>query len=423
MFKSFIQLLTMFKMSMISYDTDPNDGPAGWDTSEVKAVVKAVEKALPSIVGEAVEVKFAQLSEKAFTDVADMKLELKKFSLVQKENPSIKKAFTETAMVSIIKSVWNGNVQTEAGFKRVVEAEMKVMNEWTATEGAEMVFDQFEKDILKVINEYPVVASVKILTLAKWDKVSLPKATNGITTAYVAEQWVPTASDAVTGFVTFNIYKAVSLVDMTDELMNDNMTVPDLYNLIVEFIGESQAEFLENEIINGTGSSAIEWILVNSDVNEVIMSVAGERATDIDDDYITSVITKCLMKFKRKWSQIKWIMSQYTYGLLRKIKTTDGYPLYPELRNFANPYLEGYAVIISDKMTIQNSAADIATATSLIFGDLKYYTLVRRKNLMLERGYYGNNWRDWIQSLKWTSRFGWGCTFGEALTKLSNAAT
>jgi len=388
---------------------------------DIKAITESVEKALPTVVSEAVEAKFAQLSEKAFADVDEVKAELKKFSLSQKEIPAVKEVFAQTAVVSIIKSVWNGNVQTEAGFKAVVEAEMKTMNEGTATEGAEMVFDQFEKDILKVINEYPVINSVKILTLAKGDKVSLPKATNGVTTAYVAEQGTPTASDAVTGFVTFNIYKAVSLVDMTDELMNDNMTTPDLYNLIVEFIGESQAEFLEGEILSGTGSSAIEGILVNSDVNEIVMA-ATERVTDIDDDNITAIITEAAMRFKRKSVNVKWIGSQYTYGKLRAIKTTDGYPLYPELRNFANPYLEGYKFIISDKMTIQNSAADIATATSLIFGDLKYYTLVRRKNLMLERGYYGNNWRDGIQSLKGTSRFGWGCTFGAALTKLTNWA-
>ena len=392
---------------------------------DIKTVVESVEKALPDVVSQVVEAKFAQLSEKALADISEIKTELKKYSLAQKQsNEWIRKAFVETAVVSIIKNVWNNNVQTEAGFKKVVEAEMKVMNEGNTTEGAEMVFDQFERDILKVINEYPIINSVKILTLAKGDKVSLPKATNGITTAYVAESGTPPASDAVTGFVTFNIYKAVSLVDMTDELLDDAMTVPDLYKLIVEFIGESQGEFLENEIINGlgSGSDAIEGILVNSDVEKVIMA-ATETGADIDDDYITAVITKAAMKYKRKSSNIKWIMSQYTYGLLRKIKTADGYPLYPELRNFANPYLEGYKVEISDKMTVQNSTEDVADATNLIFGDLKFYTLVRRKNLMLERGYYGNNWRDWIQSLKGTSRLGWGCTFGKALTKLINGPT
>ena len=326
-------------------------------------------------------------------------------------------------MVSIIKRVWNENIQTEKAFNNVVESEIKTMTEGTATAGAELVFDQFSKDILKVINSYNLVNSVKTFQLAKWDVISLPKATNGITTAYVAEWGTPTASDAVTGFVTINIYKAVSLVDMTDELLSDTMTVPDLYRLIVEFIWESQWEFLENEILNGTGSNAIEGILVNSNVNTVQMSTAWERASDIDDDYLTEVITKALMKYKRKASNIKFIMSQYVYWKIRQIKTSDGYPLYPELRNMANPFLQGYQVIISDKAPVQNSAADIAGATLLLFGDLKYFTLVKRNTLSLERWYYGNNWRDGIQSLKWNARFGGKCTFGEAMTKLKNAAT
>lgn len=414
MFKRFFNLFAFHLLPL-------GVGEGAISEKALEQITESVEKALPTVVSEAVEAKFAQLSEKSAADIDEIKTELKKYSLAQKQTSVVKEAFTQTAMVSIMKRVWNENASTEQAFKSIVDSEMKTMNEGTATEGAEMVFDQFERDILKVINTYGVVNSVKMLTLAKGDKVSLPKATNGITTAYVAEQGTPTASDAVTGFVTIDIYKAVSLVDMTDELMSDAMTVPDLYNLIVEFIGESQAEFLENEILNGTGSSAIEGILVNSDINEVVLA-AGQKAGDIDDDTITAIITKALMKYKRRSVNIRWTMSQYVYGKLRQIKTTDGYPLYPELRNMADPRLEGYKVEISDKFPVQNSAADVANAITLLFGDMKYFTLVRRKNLMLERGYYGNNWRDGIQSLKGTARMGGKCTFGEAFTVCKNGS-
>ena len=387
----------------------------------LKQIVGAVEKSLPDVVSQAVEAKFALLSEKAFSDVAEIKTELKKYSLAQKEIPAVKEVFTKTAIVSIIKKVWNENISTEKEFQRIVESELKTMSEGAEGSGAELVFDQFERDILKVINEYGIINSVKILNIQKGDKVNLPKATNGVSTVYVAEAANATASDADTTFISIDIYKAVSLVDMTDELLDDTMTTPDLYNLIVEFIWESQAEFLENEILNGSGTNAIEGILNNDDINEVVMA-ATKTGKDITDDEITAVITKAPMKFKRRWANVKWWMSQYTYGLLRRIKTDDGYPLYPELRNMANPYLEGYKVEISDKMPVQNSTQDDAGAVQLVFGDFTYFTLVRRKNLTLERGYYASNWRAWIQSLKGTSRFGWKATFGEAFTVLKNGA-
>lgn len=396
-------------------------GEGAAEEATVKAVVNAVEKALPEVVSEVAKQQFAQLSEKAFAEINDIKTELKKYSLAQKQAPELKTLFTQAAMVSIVKRVWNENVTTEKAFQSIVEAEMKTMSEGIAGDGAELVFDQFEKDILRVINEYGVVNSVKILTIQKWDKINLPKATNGVSTVYVKEANAATASDADTWFVSIDIYKAVSLVDMTDELLDDTMTTPDLYNLIVEFIWESQAEFLENEIINGSGTDAIEGILNNNDILEVVLAVT-ETGEDITDDEITAVITKSAMKFKRRSSLVKWLMSQYTYGLLRKIKTADGYPLYPELRNMANPYLEGYKVEISDKMPVQNSTQDIAGAVQLIFGDLTYFTLVKRKNLMLERGYYGSNWKSGIQSLKGTARFGWKATFGAAFTVLKNGA-
>lgn len=387
-----------------------------------KAVWEALEKSLPEVVEAVVLEKFANFEEASAKSLEEVKSQLKEISLSKKSSdPVVKEAFAKTAVVSIVKEVMQKNVTTEKAFKETVSATIKTMNEWTPTEWAELVFDQFEKDVLKVINSYPVINSVKILPLAKWDKISLPKATNWVTTAYVAEAWTPAASDAVTAFVAIDIYKAVSLVDMTDEVLEDAMTIPDLYNLIVEFIWESQAAFLENEILNWTGTSAIEWVFVNADVNEITQGAWDTTSAAIDDTYLTQVITKAEMRFKRKSAQIKWTMSQYIFWVIRALKTTDGYPLYPEMRT-ATPTLMGYAVQISDKAPVQNAAADVAWATLLIFWDMKYFTLVRRKGLTLERGHYWNGWRDWIQSLKGTTRNGWKATFWEALTKLTAAA-
>lgn len=83
----------------------------------------------------------------------------------------------------------------------------------------------------------------------------------------------------------------------------------------------------------------------------------------------------------------------------------------------------GYGVVISDKMPVQDAAGDVINAKSIIFGDLKYYTLVKRKGLTTERGYYGNNWRDGIQSLKSVCRFGGKCTFAQAFTILRNGTS
>ena len=376
-----------------------------------------LEKSLPEVVDAVVSKKFEEFTNKSASDLEEIKKEIKTLSFDQKRTAEGKEMFVKSAVIAIIKDTLRTKASSEAEFKDIVEAHMKTMGEADASEGAEFVFDQFEKDILKVINTFELVNHVKILPIAKGDVIKLPKVTNAITTAYVAEAAAVSASEPVSAFVTINIYKAMTLTDMTEELLDDTMTIPDLYDLLVELIGESQGEFLENQILSGTGSSQIEGILVASSTNTVTLA-ATKLVSDITDANLVTVITTAAMKYKRRTANIKWIMSQYTYGKLMALKTTDGYPLYPELRNFASPSLMGYGVIISDKMPVQNLAADVADAKAILFGDMTYFTLAKRKGLTTERGYYGDNWKAGIQSLKSTVRMGGKVTRPQAFTIL-----
>ena len=389
-----------------------------------KVIGEALEKSLPEIVDLVTEKKISALIKKSNSEIDEIKTELKKLSLAQKtENSVISKAFKEVAMVSIVKEVWNTWITTEKGFHDVAEKHFKAMNEWTATEWAEFVFDQFESDILRVINDFNVVNSVKVYTLAKWDKITFPKAVQGITTTFKWE-WVDYGSPTkpVTSEVVINIAKATTMTGMTEELLDDTMTTPDLYNLIVEYIWESQAEFLENKILNGTlwTNLTIEWLLVNAQVNTVTLPVT-KTVKDIDDDVLVEAIMKIPRKFKRRPSNMKWIMSQYTMGKLMQLKTTDGSFLYPELRQ-STPRLWSYEVVLSDKAPVQDATADIAGAASILFGDLTYFILVRRKGLTIDRGYRDGDWQSDQQSIKSRVRVGWKVSFWEAFVKIVNGA-
>lgn len=385
-----------------------------------KSMTKTVEDSLPEIVDNVVAKKVEELSQKSASEMEDIKAELKKINLAGKvENKDLQDFNRKTAVVSIFKEVINNNITSEKVFKEVVVKTVDAMTESVAGEGAELVFDQFETDVLRVINTYDIVNDVRILPLAKGDKVSLPKATNGITTYFVSEGTAATESEATTAFVTIDIAKAATLTDLTQDLLDDTMTIPDLYNLLVEFIGESQAEFLETQILTGTG--VIKGILVNASVNKVYLG-SGNDAGDIDDDVIIDVITKAAKKYKRNKAKVKFYMSQYVYGKIKALITTDGYPLYPSLRD-ANPTLQGYAVVLSDVGFVQDVSEDIAAGVDLLFGDLSYFTLAKRKGLTIERGYYGDNWKADILSVKSNSRVGWKCTYPEALTIVINGAS
>jgi HK97 family phage major capsid protein len=112
----------------------------------------------------------------------------------------------------------------------------------------------------------------------------------------------------------------MTLTNLTSELLDDTMTTPDLYNLIVEFIGESQGQFLETQILTGTGS--VKGILVNTSVNSIALA-ATKKASDISDANIVDMITKAARKYKRNSAKCKFYGSQYVYGKLKGLLTTD----------------------------------------------------------------------------------------------------
>lgn len=384
-------------------------------------VAAVIEKSVPTIVDAAVEAKVKEFITKTGSDLEEVKKAIKEANLLSKSNdPRAREIFAKTAVVSLFKDVMNQGISNEKQFQDLMETTMKTMTEGTATDGAELVFDQFETDVLRVINDYELLSAIRILPLAKGDKVSLPKATNNITTYFVTEGSNYTASEPDTAFVSIDIAKAATLTDMTTELLDDTMTIPDLYNLVVEFIGESQAQFLEGKVLN-SASGAIVGILKTSGINTEIMA-ATDTGTDIGDDELVSMIMKVAKKYKRNRTGVKFVMSQYTQGLLMKLRTLDGYPLYPELRDFQNPKLLGYSVIISDEMPVQDVTDDVADADQILFGDMTYFTLARRKGLSLERGYYGDNWKKDIQSLKSNSRYGGKVTFEGAFCVLRNGS-
>ena len=178
---------------------------------------------------------------------------------------------------------------------------------------------------------------------------------------------------------------------MSEELRDDNMTVPEVYTILTQLIGESQGAFVEDAILNGDGTQ-MDGVFHNASVG-IVTTLAGNTSLSLNtgeemDDLINDLDTKISMEYQTNPQGLVAIMSQYTFNVLRKAKyATSGTPVFPELRD-TNPTLMGkYRVIKSHKAPVQNAAADVAGATPFLFGDLsKYYGLVRRRGLTVVSG-------------------------------------
>lgn len=115
-------------------------------------------------------------------------------------------------------------------------------------------------------------------------------------------------------------------------------------------------------------------------------------------------MTSAKKKYKKNTN---FVMSQYTMGKLMALKTADGYPLYPELRNMAKPSLLGRPVTLSDsEKIVQDAVTDVTGAVSIVYGDFGYYYSVNRKGLSFEKGHLANDFRDDKTTFRSIKRFG-----------------
>ena len=389
-------------------------------------------KELVEIVGEAIKTEFKEfweLSQKQAGEIAELKTAIEKLQLgSKKSSPELNSLKAQAIVVDIFRKAYKTWVNTEENFKALADAEIKAafVNEGIATEGAELVFDQFEANIINVMKEYALVNEVKIYS-TRGKNLKIPRVTNGITTVWTWEGVGYTGSKLASAFVTINVFKATSFVTYSDEVMEDNMTIPELYQMIVRLIWESQGAFVEDAILNGNGTQ-VDGVFNNANV-KVVTAVATKTKLSLNtweqlDDLLNDLDTAVSMEYQKNTENLVAVMSQYTFNVLRKAKnSTTGFYMFPELRQ-ANPTLLGkYRVIKSHKAPVQTAAADIASATPIIIWDFKnYYGLVRRKGLTMTRGYASWDFEEGLETIRAEQRF-WGVpTIPEAFAKLKNAA-
>lgn len=377
---------------------------------ELKAFQDSLIKELGITIDSAIEAKLKEMNDEGAKSLDEMKEEIKSLSLKFKTQ-EMKEDGYKGAICAIFKWAFEKGVQSDEEFKSFAETTLKNMNEGTEADWGYLVFDQFERDIIKEIQTaFPIVGAIRWFTLKKGDKVSFPVVDNGITTAYVDEWASGSASKPTFGRVSIDIYKTFSLVDITEELLADYMGNQDLYSLILELIVESQGKFLEKEFVNGTGTGASKIVGMRNLPWALGYALnATKKVADITLDEVLDIEQKLPEKYRRNRKEVKWIITDYVYFVLRKVRHSGGGQLlFPELGNIDNPKLDLFDVVISDEAgDVVSSATNVADAEIGVLGNVKKFYWVRRTGMITKKGYYGDNWKKDVSSIKTTQRV-WG---------------
>lgn len=398
-----------------------------------KALTETLEKALPEAVEGVVDEKMKSLKEEIIKANEDVTKQLADIATSQKfaTSDASRAEFEKKAKEVFVKStieVFQKGLREDAPAGEIFSANAKAVfqNEGIATEGLEFVFDQFSKDVLMWLKNYPLVDEVGVINI-KGVTIKLPTWVNSITAAWFGEGAAITKSKGTTAFLTFTVKKLGSLIQVTEEMLEDNMTTEDLYALFVKSAGNSQAAIIENGILNSESTNML-GIIPNANTNNVVLATGNTQLRNatatIIDDALIDLDAAISDEYVGNINNAVAVMSKYTLGVLKKLKTTTGDYLYPELRE-VNPRLLGkYRIITSTKMPVQSQAQDLLSTKQIVVGNIKdFYLVVNSRQLTVTRGYSTGDFEADLQSVKVTRRLTGNVLAGQAFAVLATSAT
>lgn len=272
-----------------------------------------------------------------------------------------------------------------------VETQCKALNISTGAEGGFAVAEILSQEIIKYARDFsPVLGEVGFKPSVTRNyrqlvRISTPSVQEGIENVAgieIAETSTPTYAE-----VRSSEFKVNAKPRITDEAMLG--TDIDVYNDLLEGLGEEMGIYLANQVLfgNGVGKNC-RGILSSNRVNITNLTGeswkptlgAGRRNSDFYPAYATGVsgsigaddkakvdfVIKAMAKLPRKYrANAKWYMNETTKTLFELVRDANNNPIFrPDFRT-GEFNLNGKPVVIDD--TLPNVAANSLFA---IYGDL-----------------------------------------------------
>lgn len=385
-------------------------------TAIVKSLQETLEKTLPEAVNVVVDEKMKSLQDDLSAKHSDIQKQLEDISKAQKfgENESKKSLHEKTAKF----------------FKALVKKDFGAMqkaaflNETTDAEGGYMVPTEFSREVIKVANNVGFIRKYARIIPMSTDTKDITKLISGVTVYWTAEGVAYTQSKPAFGQVKLICNKLTALVSGTNELIDDNQTDEEIFNLVRDLIGEAMAEFEDNQALNGTGSGANFPGILHASSSVPVQSFGTGRTLMGNVTYKDLVAIK--NKIPKKYlaqnrNKIAWAMSQDMYSAIEALTDTQGRPLIKQsvINDSEVDTLMGYPLEIVNSFP----NTDAAGATVIAFGNFAYYFLGDRKEITFEMGYATGGFETDVQSLKANERIGAKIAFTEAFVVGKTAAS
>lgn len=241
----------------------------------------------------------------------------------------------------------------------------------TDSEGGFLVPDEFEKTLIASLIESNVMRSLcKVITTSFGDKLIPVVASRG-TASWVAEEGAITDSDDSFGQITLGAHKLVTMIKVSEELLNDNVFNLESY-IAKEFARRIGAAEEEAFIIgNGTGKPTG---IVN--MGQLGATTAVNNAITFDE--IIDLYYSLNEGYRNKAT---WLLNDSTIKVIRKLKDSTGQYLWQPSLQAGQP-----DTVLNRPIKTSVYMPTIASANKVaVFGDFSNYWIADRQGRAFQR--------------------------------------
>lgn len=241
----------------------------------------------------------------------------------------------------------------------------------TDSEGGYLVPDEFEKTLITSLVDSNVMRSLcKIVTTSFGDKLIPVVASRG-TASWVAEEGLIPDSDDSFGQVTLGAHKLVTMIKVSEELLNDN--VFNLENYIAKEFARRIGAAEEEAFIVGDGTGKPTGI-----VNMAQLGVTTAVNNAITFDEIIDLYYSLREGYRNNST---WLMNDSTIKVIRKLKDNSGQYLWQPSLQAGQP-----DTILNRPVRTSVYMPAIASTTKVAaFGDFSNYWIADRQGRAFQR--------------------------------------
>lgn len=222
------------------------------------------------------------------------------------------------------------------------------------------------KDRCPILSKATMYSVKGVLKVPVWGKAN---GTHDITVGYQEEFTELTADTGKFTSVDLGGYLAGALSLIGKSVMNNAQV--DVLSFIINEMAEKIALFLENELLNGTGSSAAQGILNGTNV------VNAATSSAITADELIEVQSKVKQAYQ---NEACWVMNSETFTAVKKLKDDSGrYLLQDDITGEFPFRLLGKPVYLSDNMPKMG-----VNAKTVLYGDLSGLSVNFREGIQIQ---------------------------------------